>query len=94
MMTDFLIAYGLHSTVLLASAWCLMKIVRPRSSVVRERLWKLAAVLPVLTALTGVGFRSARAVPVAERRGLIVEGPTASVPRPSGSGQRRTLPDG
>ncbi len=51
MMADFLIAYWLHSTVLLALAWCLMKIVRPRSPVVRERLWKLAAVLPVLTAL-------------------------------------------
>ena len=72
-MTDFLIAYWLHSTVLLAAAWCLMKLARHRSSVVRERLWKLAAVLPVLTALTSVGFRSAKAVPVAERQMTIVE---------------------
>ena len=72
MMADFLIAYWLHSTVLLAAAWCLMKIARPRSSVVRERLWKLAAVLPVLTAVTSVGFRSAKAVPFAERKATIV----------------------
>ncbi len=94
MMTDFLIAYWLHSTALLAAAWCLMKIARPGSSVVRERLWKLAAVLPVLTALTSVGFRSAQAIPVAERQATIVESPTASVPRPSGSGQLRPLADG
>ena len=73
MMTDFLIAYWLHSTALLVSAWCMMKIARPRSSAVRERLWKLAAVLPVLTALNSVGFRSAKAVPVAERQATIVE---------------------
>ncbi len=73
MMTDFLIAYWLHSTALLAAAWCLMKIARPRSSVVRERLWKLAAVLPMLTALTSGGFRSAKVIPVAERQATIVE---------------------
>ena len=70
-MTDFLIAYWLHSTVLLASMWCLRKVARPRSPVVRERLWKLAAVLPVLTAMTSVGFRSAKAVPFAERKATI-----------------------
>ncbi len=50
MMAGFLLAYGLHSTLLLAVAWSVTKVARPRSPIVRERLWKLAAVLPVLTA--------------------------------------------
>ena len=96
MMTDFLIAYWLHSTVLLALVWCVMKIARPGSSVACERLWKLAAVLPVLTAATSVGFRSAKAVPFAERTATIVEWPTASVPSAGGGSgrvQHRPLPD-
>ena len=50
-MSDFLIGYLLHSTVLLSVVWLLMKVARPRSAVLAERLWKLAAVLPVLTSL-------------------------------------------
>ncbi len=50
-MTNFLTTYFLHSTVLLAAMWLVLWIARPRSPVLAERMWKLAAVLPVITAL-------------------------------------------
>ena len=50
-MSDLLIGYLLHSTVLLSVVGLLMKVARPRSAVLAERLWKFAAVLPVLTSL-------------------------------------------
>ena len=57
-MATFLAMYLLHSTVLLAVVWLVMKVARPRSAVVAERLWKLAAVLPVLTSLTVACWQS------------------------------------
>ena len=50
-MINFLTTYFLHSTVLLAAMWLVLRIACPRSPVLIERLWKLAAVLPVITAL-------------------------------------------
>ena len=41
--------YLLHSTVLLAGAWLLVKVGRVRSHVLAERLWKMAAVLGLVT---------------------------------------------
>lgn len=54
MMADFLIAYLWHSTALLAAMWLVMRAARPRSPALVERLWKLAAVLPVITALASI----------------------------------------
>lgn len=50
-MTNLLMTYFLHSTVLLATTWLVLRIARPGSPVLIERVWKLAAVLPIVTAL-------------------------------------------
>ncbi len=42
--------YLLHSTLLLCGAWLAVRFVRLRSEALKERLWKLAAVLPLCTA--------------------------------------------
>lgn len=42
--------YLLHSTILLAGAWLVMRMGRVRSHVLTERLWKTAAVLGLITA--------------------------------------------
>jgi len=42
--------YLLHSTILLAGAWLVMRMGRVRSHVLTERLWKMAAVLGLVTA--------------------------------------------
>jgi len=42
--------YLLHSTILLAGAWLVVKIVHVRSHALAERLWKMAAVLGLVTA--------------------------------------------
>ncbi|MBC7816107.1 MAG: M56 family metallopeptidase [Planctomycetaceae bacterium] len=50
-MTNFLTTYLLHSTVLLVAMWLVLRMAHPRSPVLVERLWKLVAVLPIMTAL-------------------------------------------
>ena len=44
------LAYLLHSTVLLAGTWILLRAARVRSWALRERMWKLAVILPFFTA--------------------------------------------
>src|SRR5262245_20114372 len=42
--------YLLHSTLLLGGVWLAIALTRSRSAVLQERLWKLAALAPLLTA--------------------------------------------
>ncbi|MFO1093142.1 MAG: M56 family metallopeptidase [Planctomycetaceae bacterium] len=42
--------YALHSTLLLGGVWLAFAVTRSRSAVLQERLWKLAALAPLLTA--------------------------------------------
>ena len=64
-MSTFLVSYLSHSTVLLAAVWLLMRFARPRSAVLAERLWKLAAVLPVLTSLAVACWTMSREADIA-----------------------------
>lgn len=52
---EWLLTYGVHSTVLLGGAWLLATRPFLRSERVRERIWKTAIVGGVLTALVQVG---------------------------------------
>ena len=49
-MLAFVTTYWLHSTLLLAATWMFVRTCRVRSEVLRERLWKMAAVIPLFTA--------------------------------------------
>jgi beta-lactamase regulating signal transducer with metallopeptidase domain len=49
-MLTFVTTYWLHSTLLLAATWIFVRTCRVRSEVLRERLWKMAAVIPLFTA--------------------------------------------
>jgi len=49
-MTTFIVTYLLHSTLLLASCWVVIRVTRTDSHILVERLWKVAAVLGILTA--------------------------------------------
>ncbi len=49
-MLTFVTTYWLHSTLLLAATWMFVRTCRVRSEVLRERLWKMAAVIPLFTA--------------------------------------------
>jgi len=49
-LLTFATTYLLHSALLLAGTWAVLRFTRVTSWTLRERLWKLAAVLPVLTA--------------------------------------------
>ena len=44
------LAYLLHSTLLLGGTWLFLRVVRVRSWALRERMWKLAVILPLITA--------------------------------------------
>ena len=50
----FLVNYFLHSTVFLVGAWMALFILRSHSHALREWIWKLAAVLPLMSALAAV----------------------------------------
>lgn len=60
MPAAFAATYWLHSTLLLGSAWLLIRATRPDSHFVRERIWKFAAVAGLATAgiqlTTGLGL--------------------------------------
>jgi len=60
MLAAFAATYWLHSTLLLGSAWLLIRATRPDSHFVRERIWKFAAVAGLATAgiqlTTGLGL--------------------------------------
>lgn len=62
-LTSFTATYCLHSTLLLGSAWLLLRWMKPDSHFVRERIWKLAATAGLTTAAiqlaTGLGLRIA-----------------------------------
>jgi beta-lactamase regulating signal transducer with metallopeptidase domain len=49
-IASFALAYVLHSTVLLGGTWLFLRAARVRSWALRERIWKLAMVLPLMTA--------------------------------------------
>ena len=49
-MLTFVTTYWLHSTLLLGATWIFVRTCRVRSEVLRERLWKIAAVIPLFTA--------------------------------------------
>lgn len=55
----FAATYWLHSTLLIGAAWLLLRLTKPDSHFVRERVWKLAAVAGFATAcvqlVTGLG---------------------------------------
>ena len=44
------LAYLLHSTLLLGGTWLFLRVARVRSWALRERMWKLAVILPLITA--------------------------------------------
>src|SRR5580704_6848824 len=46
----FALTYLLHSTVLLGGTWLVLRATRLRSWTLRERIWKLAVILPLMTA--------------------------------------------
>ncbi len=46
----FALAYLLHSTLLLGGTWLVLRATRLRSWALEERLWKLAVILPFITA--------------------------------------------
>lgn len=48
----FAAAYFVHSTLLLTMCWLIIAIARPQSHFLKERMWKLAAVLGILTAFS------------------------------------------
>lgn len=55
----FAVTYWLHSTLLLAATWLLLRTLKPNSHFVRERVWKIAAMTGFVTAAaqlaTGLG---------------------------------------
>ena len=53
---SWLCTYAVHSSVLLGAVWCLLRFRAPRSLALRERLWKLALVGPLLTATLQVAL--------------------------------------
>ena len=59
-LASFAATYWLHSTLLLGTAWLLIRATRPESHFVRERIWKFAAVAGLATAgiqlATGLGL--------------------------------------
>ena len=57
LMVSFVATYLLHSTVLLAACWLFIRCSRTTSHFLVERMWKLAAVLGLLTTVlqTGTG---------------------------------------
>lgn len=58
--------YWLHSTLLLAATWIFVRTCRIRSDALRERLWKLAAVVPLFTAPLGLsGYLSQPIIEIA-----------------------------
>lgn len=52
----FVATYFVHSTILLASCWLVLTVSRAKSHYLAERMWKLAAVLGVITAATQMFF--------------------------------------
>lgn len=54
--------YWLHSTLLLAATWIVLRICRVRSHALRERLWKMAALIPLCTAPLEVSIHLSRPV--------------------------------
>ena len=59
-LTSFAATYGLHSTLLLAVTWMLVRIGKRDSHFFQERIWKLAATAGLVTATvqlaTGLGL--------------------------------------
>jgi beta-lactamase regulating signal transducer with metallopeptidase domain len=49
-MLTVVTTYWLHSTLLLGATWIFTRTCRVRSEALRERLWKMAAVIPLFTA--------------------------------------------
>ena len=52
----FVANYLVHSTLLLAACWLILTVTRTRSHFLTERLWKLSAVLGIVTAFTQVAL--------------------------------------
>lgn len=61
-IATFAVTYLLHSTLLLAACWVVLKVVRAKSHYLRERMWKLAAVLGILTAASQIALGTASQV--------------------------------
>jgi beta-lactamase regulating signal transducer with metallopeptidase domain len=57
------LAYLLHSTLLLGGTWLFLRAARIRSWALRERVWKLAMILPVITAAIPVPASWTRPAP-------------------------------
>ena len=48
---SFAVTYLLHSTVLLAGCWVIVRVSRTKSYILVERLWRMGAVLGLVTAV-------------------------------------------
>jgi len=77
--------YLLHSTLLLATCWLLLRLSRATSHFLAERLWKLAAVTGLVTAPLHLLFGGSLTFeladdPVAPRGGIVVAEPATRVP--------------
>lgn len=53
---SWLLTYAVHSSVLLGAVWLLLRWLPPRGLLLRERLWKLALIGPLLTASLQLGL--------------------------------------
>lgn len=53
---NYFVTYLIHSTVLLGGAWCVLKVTRTASHALRERVWKMAAMLAIVTPLLQMAF--------------------------------------
>lgn len=86
----WLAAYVVHSTLLLGLAWLATRFIGQRSFALQDQIWKLALVLPVLTATIQ---QAAGPSPLAVGRWTIAGGePTEETPSQSGPGVRATSP--
>jgi beta-lactamase regulating signal transducer with metallopeptidase domain len=61
-MLTFVTTYWLHSTLLLAATWIFVRACRVRSEVLRECLWKTAAVLTLITAPLELTFHHSQPI--------------------------------
>ncbi|MBI2477631.1 MAG: M56 family metallopeptidase [Planctomycetia bacterium] len=68
----FVLTYFIHSTVLLAVCWCSLAVTRVKSHFLTERIWKLATILGIVTALTQCVF-------LPDRLPLVMPWPTEGV---------------
>lgn len=75
-LASFAVTYWLHSTLLLAAAWLMLRTLKPDSHFIRERVWKIAAMTGFITA--SVQLSTGLGIPV-----LSTTTPTSTSPNPT-----------